>query len=439
MVLDGIVSDKVSMSAYTRQYMKIKSQLKTYFIMWISMIGGLNADTLTLHTNYSPPYQISKSGELAGTSIDALDCIFHELRQPYQINLRPWLRSISEVQKGISHGFFTSTFIDELENVATLSSPLFLERWYWYYTKPELVEGLNASKNLLVGAVRGSAQSIWLQSKKSYDVVEVNSQQQLVKLLELGRIEAVVADRKSFRSDVSSLGRSMDAFQSNFIKYAPMGVYFSSSFLEEHPVFLSNFNGEIHHCISDTIPLNNTEIEKLNVLLSNSFSVLLSDIKLINYLKNSNKPLEPEDRKKIQDLDVQWKKERVSLDRPFIDKLMSQPFSKRLRKLQNESNGAFTEIFLTNNHGILLGASEITSDYWQGDEAKFKNTQGKSGGTFSYNDIIFDESTGLFQTQVGVSIGDSNNNDYLGTLIIGVNPAEVLKATHPFESSLGTK
>lgn len=395
--------------------------------LWLSIAINLNAETLTLSTNIAPPYQIEKAGELSGLSIDTLDCILKKIKQPYKIIIRPWLRSISEVQHGKSNGFFTSTQIKRMDSFATLSAPLFLERWYWYYANnphTNKAEGVEKS----VGVVRGSAQYQWLKSLNKYDIIEVNTQRQLVRLLEAGRVMAAVADKDNFQDEILNMGREIEIFPSKFIKYTPMGVYFSNYFLKNNSAFLANFNREIHHCIRGYRPLNDIEIEQLATLVSSVVSSIKSDSDLANYLKQENELARSIDTKKIGSLDSQWKKERIASNKPLINSIMSRPLSDRFRELKLSSNGLFTEIFLTNSKGMLIGASNITSDYWQGDEAKFKKTKGKRNGTVTYNDIVFDESSGVFQTQVGISIGDLSNNDYLGSLFIGINPEKALQA-----------
>ena len=89
-------------------------------------------DTLILTTDIFPPYQVREGEELGGTSVQALDCIFKTLRQPYSIRVMPWERAIYEVSQGKADGFFSATSTRRADRFAVLSAPLALEKWYWY-------------------------------------------------------------------------------------------------------------------------------------------------------------------------------------------------------------------------------------------------------------------------------------------------------------------
>lgn len=105
----------------------------------------------------------------------------------------------------------------------------------------------------------------------------------------------------------------------------------------------------------------------------------------------------------------------------MVDEILSNPLSAYLRQLKDDTQGLYTEIFVTNNRGMNVGQSDMTSDFWQGDEAKWQEPH--STGHPHFGEVEFDESTQIYQNQVSVPILDGDT--FLGVITVGVN-SEVL-------------
>ena len=58
----------------------------------------------------------------------------------------------------------------------------------------------------------------------------------------------------------------------------------------------------------------------------------------------------------------------------MIDKLLSDPVSQWLMDQESATAGFVTEVFVMDNKGLNVAQSAVTSDYWQGDEAKWQQT-----------------------------------------------------------------
>ena len=71
--------------------------------------------------------------------------------------------------------------------------------------------------------------------------------------------------------------------------------------------------------------------------------------------------------------------------------------------------------------GLNVAASHATSDYWQGDEAKFTQSFGLGAGAIHCGDIEFDESSQTYQGQVSVSIVDPETQAVIGAITFGLN------------------
>jgi hypothetical protein len=119
----------------------------------------------------------------------------------------------------------------------------------------------------------------------------------------------------------------------------------------------------------------------------------------------------------IKKLDDQWKSEVSTKDKPLISKTLSSSVSTELKKIQSSSGGKYMEIFVTDNKGLNVGQTGMTSDYWQGDEDKFTKVYPTVGATYS-EAPKFDESAQAFVGEVDGTISD-------GTTAIGAYTVKV--------------
>lgn len=123
----------------------------------------------------------------------------------------------------------------------------------------------------------------------------------------------------------------------------------------------------------------------------------------------------------IDSLDKQWRAETSASRSPMIDNVMSAPLSKYLRKVKQDGEGLFTEIFVMDNRGLNVGQSDPTSDYWQGDEAKWKKTYLAGPGAVFIDDVEFDDSSQTYQSQLSMAITDPNTGNVIGSITVGVD------------------
>ncbi len=62
-----------------------------------------------------------------------------------------------------------------------------------------------------------------------------------------------------------------------------------------------------------------------------------------------------------------------------------------------------------------------TSDYWQGDEAKWQKTFSAGANAYFIDEIEFDDSSEMFQAQVSAAIADPATGEPIGAITFGVN------------------
>lgn len=124
----------------------------------------------------------------------------------------------------------------------------------------------------------------------------------------------------------------------------------------------------------------------------------------------------------IDALDTAWRAEIGATETPTISPILGNAASDFLRERVAASAGAITEAFAMDSRGLNAAASDVTSDYWQGDEAKFQDTFGAGAGAVHISDIELDESTQSYQAQVSLTIIDPETGAPLGALTVGVDP-----------------
>ncbi|MDR3475946.1 MAG: hypothetical protein P4M09_30245 [Devosia sp.] len=131
------------------------------------------------------------------------------------------------------------------------------------------------------------------------------------------------------------------------------------------------------------------------------------------------------DQAKIDSMDKQWMAEVDAADKPLITATMGTDAAKFLKKVQDDSQGLYTEIFATDDKGLNVAQSSVTSDYWQGDEDKFSKTFSVGPDAVFLGKVEQDESTQQFQQQVSITIDDPATGKPIGSITVGVNLADL--------------
>jgi len=117
--------------------------------------------------------------------------------------------------------------------------------------------------------------------------------------------------------------------------------------------------------------------------------------------------------------------EREIDDKPLISETLSAPLSVYLLRIQADNLGLFTEIFVMDSNGLNVGQSAITSDYWQGDEAKFQKTFPKASNAVFIDEPEWDEDRKIWRAQLNLTLADQESNEAIGAATVEVNLTEL--------------
>ena len=152
----------------------------------------------------------------------------------------------------------------------------------------------------------------------------------------------------------------------------------------------------------------------------------LENEQLIDAVRTQNRSHRGLTQAEIDQLDLDWRAQRKTDAKPLINRLLDQPASAWLRDQQSQTANFVTEVFAMDNHGLNVAQSVETSDYWQGDEAKWKNTFGNGSGDIHISEVEFDDSTGTYQSQVSMAITDPSTGELIGAITFGINVQSLL-------------
>jgi len=346
-------------------------------------------------------------------------CILDSLKVDYQIQSMPWRRAYQEVKNNRVQGFFTSIPMRELEPYTQLSAPLQLESWNWFWRR----DGLEPSawhQGFRIGSILGSQQEGWLHSAGYQIALSANSLPQLIKLLKSGRIDGFIADKEYFARALAELGLDSAQFSSRFYRYMPLGVSFNQALLVAHPQFLDQFNRAIKPCTPTSFALSAHEQSELRQLLAPTLQRLMQLPGLERALRQRNSTSRMLSSQTIAALDTGWVRAYENNDPQSIQYLVDPTLSAQLRAIQGE-NDLLTEIIITDNRGLNLAVSEITSDYWQGDEDKFTQAFGRASGSIYFGEVEYDESSRHFQVQLSLPINREKTRIGEGVLVVGID------------------
>ena len=117
----------------------------------------------------------------------------------------------------------------------------------------------------------------------------------------------------------------------------------------------------------------------------------------------------------IQTIDKDWT-DGGELQR--VNRLQTNACSQRLKELIG-SHPAFGESFAMDNQGANVCMTNKTSDFWQGDEAKWQKSFNGGKGTVFIDQPKYDTSAKAILAQVSVAVFDGDET--IGAITVGVN------------------
>lgn len=146
--------------------------------------------------------------------------------------------------------------------------------------------------------------------------------------------------------------------------------------------------------------------EKLAPLMTNS--VFVAGVTKQN---NMNRPLS-----EIQQMCSEWAAAEEEL--PIMREMLSNAIASEIRKVCGPMSQV-GEVFVMDNQGANAGQNALTSDFWQGDEAKWKKSFNEGKGGIDVGKAELDKSTNEVLQQVSLPV-INEQGEVIGAICFGL-------------------
>jgi len=154
--------------------------------------------------------------------------------------------------------------------------------------------------------------------------------------------------------------------------------------------------------------------QKIKDLATSKLAAYGTDPVIVNAVKAEN--AKKKTMAQIKEMDQKWRDTPGLAD--YMKAMITSECGRFLQTIQ-KSAPYYSEIFVMDNQGANVAMTDKTSDYWQGDEAKFqKSFNGGSGAVF-VDEVEFDDSSQAYLVQVSVPVMDGDKA--IGAITFGID------------------
>ncbi len=174
-------------------------------------------------------------------------------------------------------------------------------------------------------------------------------------------------------------------------------------------------------CLAPSPVLANEFRPQIQRLITDKIEPWLADETVLSAVRTQNANHIGIESERITALDTQWRDEVAAGSGPLIDSVLGNDLSAFLIEKKQALNGTVSEIFVMDNIGLNVGQSDVTSDYWQGDEDKWQKTFSVGPGATFVDEVDFDDSAEAFLSQASMTIVDPNTGEAIGAITVGIN------------------
>jgi len=398
--------------------MKYSKNLLAIVSAMILLPGSARAENIEFYTFPSAPYQVvtdipGSDPHVRGLTVDVVRCATASAGRESRVRAAPQKRAVRFLMNGLIDGYFAVDPSMALDEVAFRTHPVALEKWFLVSRS-----GSRPPEEPRIGAVSGSNEEAWLLANGEEIFMSVRTAEQLIALLDRGRIDQALMDQRV----LANLSHS-DNFTTQFVRYVPLHVYFGSGFVDRNPEFIATFNQQIPGCINEGFDLDQSENDQIRVIAHELFRSLEAAVPIRAAIEAGP---DISSLSEILNLDAQWRAMAPGHYSEMARIIASQEASIAMNRWQKNQESLVTEVMLTNSIGTLVAMSGLSSDFWQGDEAKFERHIRKDPSNLYISRVYYDESTSRFQVIVSKPVIAAGHWLPLGVLVIGLDVEKAL-------------
>lgn len=129
------------------------------------------------------------------------------------------------------------------------------------------------------------------------------------------------------------------------------------------------------------------------------------------------------DAARAKEMDAKWQADRKTVS--ATSGILSNPASEFLADLIKQDS-VYREILVTDRHGRLVAASNVTSDYMQADEDWWVRSFDEGRGRVSVSDVRRDDSAQVYAFEIAVPVHAPGTDDLAGIMKIVADSRELL-------------
>lgn len=178
---------------------------------------------------------------------------------------------------------------------------------------------------------------------------------------------------------------------------------------------------------ADAVPaalsgLNDTVVVSLLQALASSQLRRMSHTPIVlNAVTAQNKITRAYGRGLMARLNGDWRREVNHPERrTLIASVMDTPASHFLKRVEELSEGLYTEVMLFDGRGLTVALSRLAALYWHGERARWQVPYEEGLEGFWVGPYERNTSTGVWQRQVSITVSDPSSLYPLGVLCAGV-------------------
>lgn len=230
-----------------------------FFSFFLFLLTSLNAQKKELNVPIGawPPFTIVKENTYSGIDVD----IFKELEKRLDLKVNfavyPWTRSLKYMKIGKSD---IVSGIAKRENRAEYLR--YIEKPYYSCSTVFYVQKGNASKikkyedlnNRLIGYVDNSAYFLRFDNDKNLNKIALTKEQQLIKMLAIGRLDVIIGTDCQADYDISRLGYSKELEKAEYKPGNSVDLYFAISKNSKHIKDFDKLSKAFIEIIDEGIP-----------------------------------------------------------------------------------------------------------------------------------------------------------------------------------------
>jgi len=172
----------------------------------------------------------------------------------------------------------------------------------------------------------------------------------------------------------------------------------------------------------ENLPSVDEYADQVQTLAETELLTWIQDPIIISAILEANRMNASMTPAQIEQLDQEWRRQTKIAEKYMIYDLLDRQASIILRDRREQSSGVITEIIVMDKWGLNAAISDPTSDFYQGDEAKYQETYLVGKGAVHVSELELDESTQKVQTQVSMTVVDPDDQDrVIGAVTFGID------------------